>query len=615
MKKSFYFVLALTAGLFASCSSDEVVSAPQANLNDSQKAPIELKLGSLGNVTRGTGTVGGLNGAADNVWAGQKFNVYMFDKGTLTLAQDELGNDIYDNQEFASPNVLAGVSADASAKVIAAAGTDYGTGNVQDPNPDGLTLTEVNGYFPQGGNFDFWAYRLDGAQGANVPALNAAGDAMTVNFTIDGSQDIMVAKATPTQNLNAADATHQEAYYTVGGNEIPEPQVYSAYAARRGLQPHLAFQHLLTRLAFTVKSTKGLSQQYADATDDATSGAVNPSAVRVTEIKVNAIADGELVVAYTGAAPANIITFDGNAAPVDLFLQQRAREVAAPAELAWSQDLTTLGMVGEDAIYDYANSADVHEATTNALEVYQYNDINHMGADGLPDPTTNPVSTLGAAIAAQWPHIYAYQVENATTYGNPDIAAGLVALQPVTPRWDMKDAGTDAQHPIEGLAYKTPVGESLLLGPAASYLITITMEQDVPELTQVISISYYDAHNQQRYYFATEAARDVFKGLYEAWEATGFAAAGDPDADAYFAAAAAASTEEIKVVLKKSTKTTSKQLTVKGPATTSLGVTTYKEFEPNKTYNISITLNGLEDVESNTELSGFEDGGEVDIEN
>ena len=124
MNKKFYFALALTAGLFASCSSDEVALAPQMNVNDSQKAPIELKLGSLGSVTRGTGTVGSLAGETDNVWAGQKFNVYMFDKGTLTLAQDELGNAIYDNQVFASPNILAGMSADASAKVVAAAGTD-----------------------------------------------------------------------------------------------------------------------------------------------------------------------------------------------------------------------------------------------------------------------------------------------------------------------------------------------------------------------------------------------------------------------------------------------------------------------------------------------------------
>ena len=606
MNKKFYFALALTAGLFASCSSDEVALAPQANLDDSQKAPIELKLGSLSSVTRGTGTVGSLAGAGDNVWAGQKFNVYMFDKGTLTLAQDELGNAIYDNQEFASPNVLAGVSADASAKVIAAAGTDIdGTNTVQNPNPDGLILTEVNGYFPQGGNFDFWAYRLDGA-GTAAPALNTGGDAMIVPFTIDGSQDIMVAKAAPTTAeealKQAADAAHNnEQWYQLTGGDVPESQVYSAYAARRGMQPHLNFQHLLTRLAFTVKSTQGLSQEYDDPADDGTKVGNNTSAVRVKEIKVNAIANGELVVAYT-AAPANIITFDATAAPVDLVLKQRAREVSAPAVLAWSQDLTTLANVGDNATYQFT-AGPQDEATTNATVVYQSN--TDLGADGLPNPTTNPASTLGAAIAAGWTSIYAYKVETATTYGNPDIAANLVALDPVTPRWDKTN----------NVAYKTPVGEALLLGPAATYEITITMEQDVPELTQVISISYHDAHNDKNYYFATEAARDAFKTLYEAWEATGFAAAGDAAADAYATAAAAASTEEIKVVLKSSKKTTAKTLTVNGPATTSLGNTTYKPFEANKTYKINITLNGLENVSSDTEITGYEDGGDVDIEN
>lgn len=611
MNKKFYFALALTAGLFASCSSDEVALAPQANLDDSQKAPIELKLGSLGNVTRGTGTVGSLAGAGDNVWAGQKFNVYMFDKGTLTLAQDELGNAIYDNQEFASPNVLAGVSADASAKVIAAAGTDIdGTNTVQDPNPDGLTLTEVNGYFPQGGNFDFWAYRLDGAQGANVPALNGAGDAMTVNFTIDGSQDIMVAKAAPTTaeeaTKQAADASHAEPYYHLGAtaaDDVLESQVYSAYAARRGMQPHLNFQHLLTRLAFTVKSTQGLSQEYTNPANDGTKVGNNTSAVRVKEIKVNAIADGELVVAYTGAAPANIITFDATAAPVDLVLKQRAREVSAPAVLAWSEDLTGLANIGDPAVYHF-QAGNQNIATSNATVVYQSN--TDLGADGLPNPTTNPASTLGAAVAAGWTHIYAYEVETATTYGNPDIAANLVALDPVTPRWD----GTN------NVAYKTPVGEALLLGPAATYEITITMEQDVPELTQ--TISWYDAHNQQLYYFNSETERDNVIAAYNAWAnlATPFDA-GTAEEAAYTAALTAnnASTAEIKVVLKSSKKTTAKTLTVNGPATTSLGNTTYKPFEANKTYNINITLNGLENVSSDTEITGYEDGGEVDIEN
>ena len=600
MNKKFYFALALTAGLFASCSSDEVALAPQMNVDDSQKAPIELKLGSLSSVTRGTGTVGSLAGAAyaaENVWAGQKFNVYMFEKGTLTLAEDELHNPVYENQEFASPNILAGQDANTSAKVVAAAGTDIdGTNTVQDPNPDGLTLTEVNGYFPQSGNFDFWAYRLDGAATA-APALNAGGDAMVVPFTITGSEDIMVAKATPTEALNAADATHPEAFYTVGGTDIEESKVYSAYAARRGMHPHLNFQHLLSRLTFNVKSTKALSQQYADPTDETTIGAANGSAVRVTEIKVHAVASGELAVAYT-TAPAEIITFTAGS-EADLLLQQRAREVETPAVLAWSQDLKGLTMIGENATYQYTTGPQ-NEATTAALPVYQYNDAAHMGPDGMPDPTTNPASTLGTAA---WPHIYAFKVETPTTYGKPDVAAGLVALDPVTPRWN---STLDE-------AYKTPVGESLLLAPAASYQIFITMEQDVPELTQVIS--WKDERNGTIYYFDTEADRDALVALYNAWKAAGYPAAGVAAADDYAAAAAGASTVKKEVVLKSTTKTTVTPLTLNGPKTVSLGVTTYKEFEANKSYNVNITLNGMESVSSDTEITGYEEGGDVDIEN
>ena len=598
MNKKFYFALALTAGLFASCSSDEVALAPQMNVDDSQKAPIELKLGSLSGVTRGTGTVGSLGtDAANNKWAGQKFNVYMFEKGTLTLAQDELGNPVYENQEFASPNILAGLDANTSAKVVAAVGTDIdGTNKVKDPNPDGLTLTEVNGYFPQSGNFDFWAYRLDGAA-TGAPVIGA--DAVTVPFTITGSEDIMVAKATPTETKNAADATHPEAFYTVGGNDIDSSKVYSAYAARRGMHPHLNFQHLLSRLTFNVKSTKALSQQYTDPTDETTIGAANGSAVRVTEIKVHAVASGELAVAYT-TKPAEIITFTAGS-EADLFLQQRAREVETPAVLAWSQDLTGLTMIGEDAVYTKSDMTTINEATTAALTVYQYNDATHLGADGLPNPTTNPASTLGAAITAGWTHIYAYKPETNTIYGKPDVAAGLVALDPVTPRWN---STSDA-------AYQTPVGESLLLAPAATYQIFITMEQDVPELTQVIS--WKDEQNGTIYYFDTEADRNALITLYNAWKAVGYGAGAEKTA--YDAAAAAASTVKKEIVLKSTTKTTVTPLTLNGPKTVSLGVTTYKEFEANKSYNINITLNGMESVSSDTEITGYEQGGDVDIEN
>lgn len=604
MNKKFYFALALTAGLFASCSSDEVALAPQANLDDSQKAPIELKLGSLGNVTRGTGTVGSLAGAGDNVWAGQKFNVYMFDKGTLTLAQDELGNAIYDNQEFASPNVLAGMSADASAKVIAAAGTAYGTGTpqptVQNPNPDGLTLTEVNGYFPQAGNFDFWAYRLDGAETA-APTIGATE--VTVPFTITGSEDIMVAKATPTEALNAADASHPDAFYTVGGEDIPEPQVYSAYAARRGMHPHLNFQHLLTRLQFKVKSTEGLSQKYDNAAAGTLGGnAVNPSAVRVKSISVNCKASGTLTVAYTGAAPASVISFtDGS--ETDLVLQQRAREVKTPATLKWTTNLYSHPADGTySETLTKTNLSTETVTSTGTLMVFA--DKTDVDAAGIPQNG----KTITDALTAGWTEFYAYIVDEETVYGEPDIAANLVALEPVTPRWDMSLA-TPA-------AYPTPVGEALLVAPATQYDLTVVMEQDVPELTQ--TISWKDVHNDVLYYFNSIAERDNVIAAYNAWAnlATPFDA-GTAEETAYTTALTAnnASTTEIKVVLKSSTKTTPKVITLKGPKTVTAAGETYAPFETNKTYTVNITLNGLENVSSDTEITGYEDGGEVDIEN
>jgi hypothetical protein len=84
MNKKFYFGLAATAALFASCSSDEIAQAPQQGLNvdDSEQAAIKILVDRPNATTRGTGAVG----VKDNKWEGQEFKLFMFEKGTLNLA-------------------------------------------------------------------------------------------------------------------------------------------------------------------------------------------------------------------------------------------------------------------------------------------------------------------------------------------------------------------------------------------------------------------------------------------------------------------------------------------------------------------------------------------------
>ena len=125
MKKSFYMACA-AAMMLASCSQNELGSDTVANENE-DLVPIKIGVSQQNMSSRGTGTVGGLVNAAgnavdengvpvvssQNVWKGESFNLFMFEAGTLTLAEatyyDALGVElisgpIFENEEFKAPN-------------------------------------------------------------------------------------------------------------------------------------------------------------------------------------------------------------------------------------------------------------------------------------------------------------------------------------------------------------------------------------------------------------------------------------------------------------------------------------------------------------------------------
>lgn len=229
-------------GLLASCSSDDDLST--GGKNDLQQIKIGMGVQATVGATRGTGTVCNV-GAENNKWAGQAINIYMFNKGTLDLAKWDDGIAIYDNAKFNAPTAAStglATAADHSVK-----------------------------YYPTQSSFDFWGYRLDDAiQGE--PAVSEDGTKQEVGFELNGSQDIMVGKATPDEEDLAKCAD--------------ETKIYSAYVARIDVQPDIVFKHLLSRLVFSVT---GGNQ---DACND-TYG------VKVTGITVKSKYTGKLIVAYT----------------------------------------------------------------------------------------------------------------------------------------------------------------------------------------------------------------------------------------------------------------------------------------------------------------------------
>ena len=240
---------------------------------DAQPMPILLGVSPNSiEVTRGTGTIGDIEGAVANVWNGEKINVLMLQQGTVTPALFD-GAPICVDDTFALP---VGSASGAATPV------------------DGMYR-----YFPATGCSDFWAYRLDDAKDVE---LTQTASAWKATFQIDGSQDIMVAKAVPsTADLNKLGKNKKSWYY-------------SAYSAHHNVNPNFTFRHLLTRLTFTV----------TPVTDIAVG-------IQVDSIKVLTYTKGTLTVAATDDVAGEKQTITWNTTiPRDTVLLKYRSSVGSP---------------------------------------------------------------------------------------------------------------------------------------------------------------------------------------------------------------------------------------------------------------------------------------------
>lgn len=287
--------------MLSACSNEDNLGG-----NGEQASTPKIQLGvsnSVGVTTRGTGTVGDLEGG-ENVWAGQELFVYMLNKGEMGLARyvspdgqtTTLDGAVFDNEKFNAP--------------------------VGEASAEAKTQSGKIAYYPVSGNFDFWGYRVDDAAQGTPYMVDAEGNTTTdeteavkrvVDVKIDGSQDIMTGKAA----LVNGDVDKLGAY--------PE-NYYSAYAARKEVQPNISFNHNLTRFTFEVRAgSKGTCGQIAngDVAD----------AVRVTGISVKSKTDGKLTVAYTADnAPESVLEFPGNFEDVASALKLKQRSVAGATD-------------------------------------------------------------------------------------------------------------------------------------------------------------------------------------------------------------------------------------------------------------------------------------------
>lgn len=173
---------------------------------------------------------------------------------------------------------------------------------------DGPTMEPF--YYEDGVNYDFYGYHIDDAanpDGEPIPVVvpeegtTVDGVDLTkgvyVKFHIEGSQDLMTAKADPAEDVQGATET------------VDPSRAYSAYAARRGVQPTLKFQHQLARFKFQIRS-----------------GSESGNTVKVDSIKIiDQPADGYLKVVGLAEEEDVITTFtpaEPAEALVDFVLQE-----------------------------------------------------------------------------------------------------------------------------------------------------------------------------------------------------------------------------------------------------------------------------------------------------
>ena len=208
--KKYYLLAAVAFVALAACTKNGQTNVPEITdpLEDGTPVPVHFSA-----VSPSTGVQVKSVGAVDKAWSGQELKIYGYDR-TVT---DFTGEAFIDN-------------------VSATAPADGNKGAIQVLNN---AAQNEPFYYVTGKYYDFYGYHIDDAA-AGEPVKTATS--VSVPFELKGSQDLMLAKADQQTDIDAAGKT----------DEVNADKAYSAFAARRGVQPNLLFKHQLTRFTFEI---------------------------------------------------------------------------------------------------------------------------------------------------------------------------------------------------------------------------------------------------------------------------------------------------------------------------------------------------------------------------
>ena len=333
MKKS-YFAIGAIAAAMCSCSSESIPSVSEGNVlpGTEDLSPISLSMTGkqttveVGSRTRGTGNVGGDNGTT---WQNEKLYILMTSSDQECLSDDDAADgwgfvtlngkgpwlrEQFNGAIWARPNLVdpnaTPADGDEYWNLVYKHTADLG-------NNDWYQGAGVDRFYPINGESQFFAFHIDDAfnqaEGNNTPIYpasifdqedptdyhypqqdivdrypfitkNEAKTEMTVDFTINGSQDLLAGKATP-------DNTY--------------PKGFSAKSARHGVVPNIEMEHLLSRLKFIIYRGDKLAKN-----------------IQITGITIKAVKNtGSMIVAYK-ETPTETDLIKWNDATADFKLMQ-----------------------------------------------------------------------------------------------------------------------------------------------------------------------------------------------------------------------------------------------------------------------------------------------------
>ena len=224
MKKLFFYAAAAVA-MLAGCQKSEISGTPA--VDDSVPAAIQFGINAPSLTAAQTK-------AAVTEWNNSEVYVYgLKQEGRNGTAVTPLGDGMYNLGKAYIKDYLT--TAESGVKSAL---------KVYDDKDN-----KVPYYYAEGETYDFFGYHLGGANKGAVDSTSVP-DQVTVAVTINGSQDVMVAYADKVEDIKA------NAIQPMGTDDV-----YSAWAARRGVQPTLKFQHALSRFNIIVRGMNSLSEK------------------------------------------------------------------------------------------------------------------------------------------------------------------------------------------------------------------------------------------------------------------------------------------------------------------------------------------------------------------